>query len=54
MGKSINIVLGFAAVCAIISAIFFNFGKGGFGGLFITVAVAVVILSIWLGKRGAA
>ena len=54
MAKSITIVLGFAGVCAIISAIFFNVGKADLGGLFIAIAVAVVILSIWLGSRGAA
>ena len=54
MGKSVNIVLGFASVCAIISAIFFYLGKTNFGGLFIAIAVFVVILSIWLGKKGAA
>lgn len=54
MGKSVNIVLGFASVCAIISAIFFYAGKANLGGLFIAIAVCVVILSIWLGKKGAA
>ncbi len=54
MGKGITIGLGFAGVCAIISAIFFSVGRGGLGGLFIAIAVAVVILSIWLGSKGAA
>ena len=54
MGKSVNVVLGFASICAIISAIFFYVGKTNFGGLFIAIAVFVVILSIWLGKKGAA
>lgn len=54
MGKSITIVLGFASVCAIISAIFFNEGKASLGGLFIAIAVFIVIVSIWLGSRGAA
>lgn len=54
MGKNVSIVLGFASVCAIISAIFFYVGKTNFGGLFIAIAVFVVILSIWLGRKGAA
>ncbi len=54
MGKGITIVLGFAGVCAIISAIFFAVDKAGYGGLFIAIAVGVVILSIWLGSKGAA
>ena len=54
MGKGITSVLGFAGVCAIISAIFFSVDKVGYGGLFIAIVVAVVILSIWLGSRGAA
>jgi hypothetical protein len=54
MGKSINVVLGFASVCAIISAIFFYVGETNFGGLFIAIAILVVILSMWLGRKGAA
>jgi len=54
MGKSVNVVLGFASVCAIISAIFFYVGKTNFGGLFIAIAILVVILSMWLGRKGAA
>ena len=54
MGKSVNVYLGFASVCAIISAIFFYVGETDLGGLFIAIAILVVILSIWLGRRGAA
>lgn len=54
MGKNINVGLGFASICAIISAVFFYIGRTNFGGLFIAIAVFVVILSIWLGRRGAA
>lgn len=54
MNRSVNVVLGFASVCAIISAVFFYVGKTDFGGLFIAIAVFVVILSIWLGRKGAA
>lgn len=54
MGKNISVGLGFASVCAIISAVFFYTGKTNYGGLFIAIAVFVVILSIWLGRKGAA
>ena len=54
MGKNISVPLGFASVCAIISAVFFYTGEANLGGLFIAIAVFVVILSLLLGRKGAA
>jgi len=50
----VKIVLGFASICAIIAAIGFWNGRADIGGLFIAIGLVVVIVSIWLGSRGAA
>lgn len=58
--SSITVVLGFCGVCAIVAAILFVLDKAkvvedvaGIGGIFLAIAVLIVILSIWWGSRGA-
>lgn len=53
-GGSVNLVLGFSSVCLIVGVILTFMDQGKFGGLLIAIAVGIVILSMWWGRKGAA
>lgn len=50
---NVTVPLGFSGVCAVIAAIAFWLDKPQIGGLFIAIAIIIVIISMWWGRGGA-